>query len=191
MSLFLHRSGILKPAGGGATTETQSIAANGDDGYDVAGTFNFFGATSLFAGFSSSFPFTAGLRFVGFSSSIKGATVSSATLTIQISGAGVSPDLDVFGEDADSAAGWSSSRLPSSITKTTNSTNITPTAAGSLDIDVTSIVQEIVDRGGYDGTKGEIAFGIFDNVGAGENLFEADAFETSGGTPAELEVTWS
>ncbi len=131
---------------------------------------------------------TAGLRFTGFSSSLQGATVSSATLTIQISAVNGSPDLNVYGEDADSAAAWSSSRLPSSITKTTASTNITPTATGSLDIDVTSIVQEIVNRSGW---ASDIAFGLFDNVGSGHNRITFDSFEKPGGTPASLEVVYS
>ena len=191
MSLFLHRGGLLKPLGGGSTTETKDITANDDDGFSQVGFFFSESSGSIFAGTSSGSVVTAGLRFTGFSSSIKGANVSSATLTIQIDSVNGSPDVDVFGEDADSAAAWSSSRLPSGITKTTNSTNITPTATGSLDIDVTPIIQEIVDRGSYDETKGEIALALFDNVGSGTNNIGIEAFEKSGGPPASFEVVFS
>jgi len=189
MSLFLHRGGLLKPAGGGSTTETKDIAANDDDAYSSANLNGFFqGDDALLAGVQSSSDFTAGLRFTGFSSSLQGASVSSATLTINIVDVLGSPDLDVYGEDADSAAAWSSGRRPGDITKTTNSKNITPSSTGSLDIDVKDIVQEIVNRSGW---SSDIAFGILNNAGGSNNSIDFDAHEKSGGTPASLEVTWS
>jgi len=192
MSLFLHRSGILKPAGSASTTETKNIAANDDDGFDEEESFTSANGTgNLLVGSVFGTELVAGFRFTGFSSGLQGASVSSATLTIEIDSLeSTSPAVKIYGEDADSAAAWSSSRAPSSITKTTNSTSVTLNATGSLDIDVTSIVQEIVNRGSW---SSDIALCLFENTASPPlfNRTEIEAFEKSGGTPASLEVIYS
>jgi hypothetical protein len=166
------------------------ISDGDDDVYELFGNL-FVTSDGIFAGHSTfGGESVSGLRFQNVAIP-QGSTIDSATLTINISGLDGSPDLNVYGNDVDNAAVWSDpGNMPSDITKTTALKNATPGSTGSLAIDVTNIVQEIIDRGGW--TSGNsLALCIFDNAGSGNNEIEFDSFETSGGSPATLDITYS
>lgn len=79
----------------------------------------------------------------------QGADIFNATLNVRVTAKTGSPESTVFGDDVDSAATWATSK-PSEVTKTTASTTFdNPAAATNHQIDVTAIVQEIVNRGGW------------------------------------------
>ncbi|MES9841234.1 MAG: hypothetical protein ABW134_11830 [Candidatus Thiodiazotropha endolucinida] len=100
-----------------------------------------------------------GVRFTGVTIP-QGTTITSATLTgvIQspgVGGASKSIQLDVFGDDVDNAPAWSASSHPGSgFTDTTASANVT-LGSGTRDTDdpvawdVTTIIQELINRGGW------------------------------------------
>ena len=83
-----------------------------------------------------------------------GATINSATLTLTNKTAASAVDsITIWGDDVDDAPLWSAGSRPNSgFTDTTASgvQNTVPITAGSaITIDVTSVVQELVDRGGW------------------------------------------
>lgn len=99
----------------------------------------------------------AGFRFLAITIP-QGATINSATLTLTYTGsASADPiTMSLYGVDADDTDTWSSTNEPSGQTYTTAETGwywegtFSPNALyGTKELDATSIVQEIVDRGGW------------------------------------------
>ncbi len=93
----------------------------------------------------------ADFRFTGLELP-NGATIDSASITT-ITGVHIDtePTLPIWrfwGDDVDDAAAWSSGNAPRHITKTTASA-VADTTLGTTVQDVTAIVQEIVERGGW------------------------------------------
>lgn len=100
-----------------------------------------------------------GVRFTGVTID-QGTTITSATLTGVVygnsaGGSSKSLQLDVFGDDVDNAPAWSASSHPGSgFTETTASASQT-LGSGTRDQGdsvawtITSIIQELVDRGGW------------------------------------------
>ena len=130
-----------------------------------------------------------GLRFLSVGID-QGATISTAKITVNVINVTGTPDLIVYGVDADAAAAFADpGNLPSAATRTTASTAFAPTGTGSAEIDVKAIVQEIVNRVGYAG--GAIAFVIDDNAGAGTNYAEIEDIDAAGSNEAQLDVTYS
>ena len=119
----------------------------------------------------------------------QGATISSATLTVDILFISGSPNANVYGDDVDSAPGWSNpgSRVKE-ITKTTAVTNITPSSVGLYPISITGIVQELVDRAGW-ASGNHMRFGFFNNAQS-DNDFAFAAFEHATRTEAQLEIEY-
>lgn len=136
------------------TIVTLNPAVDGDDiGLEAAG-IGYFPTSSLgFAMGYSAYDLTGAVRFP--STGIpQGATINSAlfqmatpTLT------GASPYSTAYGEDVDTPVAFGSGSLPSS-RLTANPTSATATVDNGnyTSIDVTSIVQEIVNRPGFGGT---------------------------------------
>lgn len=94
----------------------------------------------------------AGFRFQGIAIP-QGATIANARLRLR---AGADPATGsvwgfFYGDDVDNAAAWSSSSYPGSITPTTASIAAKGSATDSATLvhDVTSIVQELVNRPGW------------------------------------------
>lgn len=92
------------------------------------------------------------LRFVDIEVA-QGATITSATLRLLSGGSGATGSFGtLYGSNTDDAPAWSESVYPDTITKTVASTPfvVTATTFGSMqDFDVTDIVQEIVNRFGW------------------------------------------
>lgn len=99
-----------------------------------------------------------------------------------------------FGHDVDDAPAWASTtNLPRNITRTSASASVVAGTNGTVVAqDVTAIVQEILDRGGW--TSGnDMAFlaSVSTATGTGNRGFFWHDFSTPGGTPAVLEVTFT
>jgi hypothetical protein len=150
-------------------TYNLSITSDADDGHENEGdTWDSreaegYPVGEFFGVLNSGSPATdrlGALRFV--STGIpQGADVTSATLTLECT---VATSIDatnsvllVTGDDVDDSAALSSSHRPSSgWTNTTATATANNLAVGPLEIDVTNIVQEIVNRPGFAG--GAISF---------------------------------
>lgn len=78
----------------------------------------------------------------------KGATISSATLTALKKSTTGSPVITLFGNNVDNAPVWSTSNKMKNAAKTSASASLDVTNATSV-TNVTSIVQEIVNRSGW------------------------------------------
>ena len=162
------------------------IVNNNDDCTEFVATG--FGFNSTQAGFTSTFEVVAGMRFRNIAVA-QGDAINSATLTLNITTINGSPDTDIYGVDVDDAAEWSNpGNLPSAATKTTANTNFAPTGTGIEVIDVTAIVQEIVNRGGWV-SGNDMAFVTSDNVGVATNTWAAEDFNAGGGNEARLTIT--
>ena len=179
-----------------------SIIADADDGHETGGTLWVDRADE---GYSSGEFFTirrddgapetaslGALRFQNLPVS-QGATITSATLTVEIAAIGgndpTTAILTVTGDDVDDAAALGDTHRPSSgWTDTTAVANANGLAAGPLQIDVTSIVQEIVSRVGWQ-SGNSIAFKLTptgDDTYWAVNIADYDADTTA--TVATLDV---
>lgn len=180
--------GAVAKAAGGPTTINLAISATEDDVDDQA----FAGMTdgdAVIAGAFSGFEATAGFRFQNVTVP-QGATIESATLTVEVVDTEGSPDVDVFGVAEDNAAVWNDpDNIPSDTTQTSVSTNITPGSTGSLSIDVAAQVQEIINRAGWS-SGNALALTIFDNAG-GTNNVDMEALNAGNGNEATLDITYS
>lgn len=150
-------------------TYNLSIASDADDGHETDGTTwddraaEGYPSGEFFAVLQSNNPASDRLAAVRFPATgiPQGSTISSATLTLQITVA-TSCDptnavLLVTGDDVDDSAALSGTHRPSSgWTNTTATATKSGLAVGACAIDVASIVQEIVNRAGFAG--GAIAF---------------------------------
>lgn len=146
-----------------------AITSDADDGHEADGTdwldreAEGYSQGEYFSVLQTNNPATDRLAAVRFVSTgiPQGATITSATLTLTITAA-VSADptdsvLLVTGDDVDDSPALSASHRPSSgWTNTTATATANNMAVGPLEIDVTTIVQEIVNRPGFAG--GAIAF---------------------------------
>lgn len=124
-----------------------------------------------------------------------GATITSATLRLVSGGSGTTGSFGtLYGSDIDNAPAWSTLVYPDAVTKTTASTPFVvtnATAAATQDFDVTDIVQEIVNRPGWqsgnalafagDSTGTDIAGANFGASEAGPSYAPQLIIETSGG----------
>jgi hypothetical protein len=174
-------------------TVNESITAGSDDVGSIWNGVNFVSFSSTYglqaAGHYTAFTFFAGLRFQTVAVP-QGATIDSATLTINVIAQAGTPNLTVYGDDVDDAPAWAnpSSRIKD-ITKTTASANVVNPGTGLEAINVQSIVQEIVNRVGW-ASNNDMRFGFFDNVG-GNNIFNMEALEAAGTSEADLDITYT
>ena len=145
------------------------IAASGDDGHVGwgANTTTWDSSTSgtlIAATASASGGLYIGLRFINVTVA-QGATISSATLTLtQSDASGVAVGSLWYGWDTDNAAQFSDATdTPNTATRTTASSQIqSHGGAAYLEVthDVTSIVQEIINRGGWSSGNALTLMGI-------------------------------
>lgn len=164
-----------------------SISETGDDAYDLSGALGTTENSWQVGNNSFLGAATAGLRFQS-SGLAQGAPIAAATLSINVTAITGTPQSTVHGVDVDDAAQWSDPGvLPSGVDRTTASTAFNPTGTGIATVDVTSQIQEIVNRAGFAG--GAIALVLVDAAGSGDNLFNGEDFSDAGTDEATLEIT--
>ena len=129
----------------------------------------------------------------------KGATINSAKLSLFINTGGDYGTLsaNIRGIDEDNTATWSDGSRPSDRTKTTatitaNEANWSNWAEASwVDIDISSVIQEIVNRSGWSANNA-LAIVIEDTSGTGTNYSIVRAYEFTGNAHgAKLDVDFS
>lgn len=171
-----------------ATVQVQ-ITNTADDVQEAVGVA--LDTSAIVAGYNASFgvPFAGGIRFRSVTGPVSGATVNSATLTLMIS-IGGTPNTTIYGVDVDDVAVWSDpGNLPSAAARTTASV-AGPTATGSQQINVATIVQEILNRAGW-ASGNDMAFVGIDNAGAGNNSWQADDIDDAGTDHAVLDIDYT
>lgn len=182
---------------------TDHIAADADDGYEDTkyGFFTSyqFGGKDLLgrAGFGTPSIFNPGFRFQNVIVA-QGATVTLANLKLNIlSNSGGFGGGKIYGVAANSAAAWSSSNRPSQQTKTSSTVTFTrPSGTGIVTKDVTTIVQEIVNRAGWSSSNSLSLFVLsyettnrytviedYHNAGTNEAVLEITLAAAGGLTP--------
>lgn len=167
----------------------ENIAASGDDAHSLLGT-QYLAATQLgFGNYPTDYDFTTGFRFTTIGLD-QGVTIDLAVLKFNVQFTVGTPDVNVYGDDIDDAAVWSTSNRVSNITKTTASANYTSAATGNQQVTVTSIIQELVDRGGWASGQ-DMALAMFDNGITGANWGLIEAFDHAGTTEASLEIDFT
>lgn len=139
------------------TVINEDLTANADDGREYFGFFSVDYPGIVQGLYYGSYLTYAGWRFQTIAVP-QGATINSATLTPTLRNFNSPSGWNIgrlFGYDTDDAAPWTvgfSGVVPSEIAKTTAFTSLasfTGTGGSPVAIDVTAIVQEIVDRGGW------------------------------------------
>lgn len=121
----------------------------------------------------------------------QGATITSATLTVEVTAIAGSPDTECHGVDVDDLAQFADpGNLPSNAALTTASTNFAPTGEGSEQIDVTAQMQAIVNRAAWVAGN-DLGFLFRDNVATGSNIFQIEDFEDAGTGEASLSIEYS
>ena len=173
---------------------TKAIVSDADDGlyFDGAGWFSNTdvdvggGASQGDSGFGLS---QAGFRFTSVAVP-QGASVSSATIFLTEGPNGIlgSDFGDLLGVSADNAAAWSGSNHPNNAVGTTAAVAIT--SANYLAINVTSIVQEIVNRAGWSPGNAMAFFG--NTAAATGDIVDWTDYSNAGGVgAASLEIAYA
>lgn len=120
-----------------------------------------------------------------------GATIDAATLTFRVISLSGTPNLNIFGNDTDDAPAWANpGNLAKNITQTTAVANPTWSSGADNNINVQSIVAEIVARAGW-ASNNDMAFGLFNAAGAGSNFVVIAGFEHATLTEARLSVDYT
>lgn len=120
------------------------------------------------------YKYYGGLRFQTLAIP-QAATIDLANLKVKIANlAGSAPANKFYADDVDDAPAFSNANLPNGITKTSASADFNPAGTGAFTVAVTSIVQEIIDRGGWS-SNNDIRFGFFGDQGGGlKNVYVSD-----------------
>lgn len=164
-----------------------TLADEDDDGYTTGG---FWSEAECYA--SNSYSRAAAWRFVN-ATVPQAATINSATLNIAavVAGAGTGT---LNGQAVDDAPNWAngSGNGPVSMAKTTANQTYTAGTTGVKNIDVTAIVQEIVNRAGWaSGNALRIGFGTVSSLSSlvqftdGTGTLDID-YSTGGGVVGPL-----
>lgn len=177
-----------------ATDLTVTINETADDGYLWEGTgWDDSQAANLAGAFyvGSYTDMTTGLKFENVTIP-KGAIIVTSSLRVYVSGGSGLIDILIYGNDADDAVDWVS-ELPDAMAKTTASSNWLPTVDGIHNINITSIIQEIVDRDNWS-SGNSMKFGLYDNSTPNPpitNVVYTEDLSDGGGNEAQLIVTWT
>lgn len=168
-----------------------NISSGADDGneYHSGGSARNYFYSSTFVSFGR---FSNGVNYSAFRFQTinipQGSTINSATLTFKKKSSFGTTSVKIYGNNADDSPAWGAGNRVRNITKTAASTNLDLSATSSND--VTAIVQEIVNRGGWIANN-NMAFGGFNQVASGSNFFLAYAYEKGGANIPNLSVTYS
>jgi hypothetical protein len=168
------------------TTFSASVAAALDNGAEFVSS-TFITSSTLVVGNVAAFTANSGIRFINVTVP-QGATINSATITNYAQVVTGTCLALWYAWDTDNAGRFSfGGDLPSNVTKTTAFTAFTA-SNGDIAHDITSVVQEIVDRAGW-ASGNAINLIAFDNGSALNEGTEWDGFST--GTPGLLDIDYT
>ncbi len=176
----------------------ENVAANADDAfslwYNAGATYALFYelGSYLFPGSSATYRTYVGVRFQTIAVPA-GATINSATLTLRATGENGGGNTIIYGNDVDDAPVFGPVNRIKNMTKTTASTafsSATWTPGVDNNLDVTSIVAEIVARAGWV-SNNDIAFGFFYNGGTPPSGIDFAALDHPTLTEPRLSIDYS
>ena len=180
--------------GTGATINKQ-ISLGTDDGTESNDVAMTLAGTLLNAGHSSTTAFDMGLRWQSVNIA-QGTSIISAKLSVYVNSDVGTLSANIRGIDEDNTVTWATDDRPSQRTKTTatitaNEANWTDYTVDSWAyIDITSVIQEIINRGGWSANNA-LAVVIEDTAGTGENYIAARAYEYAGNLHgAKLDIVY-
>lgn len=169
---------------------TEPITVNIDDGYQTFPTIYFYNTnTQAFFGYYGTNTYYDFFRFRDINLA-RGEDIELAELTVNVNSVyGAGNSHTVYGYDTDSSAVWANPGvLPSNVTRTTATANISLTSTGLQTVDVTTIVREITARSGWtNGNDMSLFFAQAGTTGANNGGY-IENYEGAGQEPF-LEIT--
>ena len=160
-------------------TENLQVSLGTDDGHEDNDTTVLLAADSINVG-NAGTPLDAGLRWQSVNIP-NAATITSAKLSLYMTIDNGTLSANIRGIDEDNTLTWASDNRPSQRTKTTstitaNEANWNNWSTGSwIDIDITSVIQEIVDRAGW-AANNALAI-VIENTGVATNRIIFRSYE--------------
>lgn len=169
----------------------ENVATNNDDGkcYRKSGGCGFYANYLTTQGQEGNYRQDGLIRFQGVAVD-QGASIELAELVLKVSATDYDGDFDVYGVDTDNQGGWNGYYGSYQAPNTTAHTPVTApgSGGGTLRIDVTAIVQEIVDRGGWSsGNNMSFVLETLETNGSYNTSFED--YNDAGTDEAQLEIT--
>jgi hypothetical protein len=178
------------------TTINKQVSASTDDGYETDDTSIQLTGVTAYAGVSPGGILDTGLRWQSINIP-QGTTISSATLSLYLHADDGTLSANIRGIAEDNTATWSAGSRPSqraktSATITANEANWGNWGVGNwITISVTSIVHEIINRGGWNANNA-LAVVIEDTAGAGTNYITTRMYDYTGNVSgAKLDITYT
>lgn len=166
-----------------------------DDGHEVANT-TWTDVDVWFAGTYNANVYHGGVRFLvddGAGGPPQGATILGATLTCDVVTLAGTPTTSIVADAVDDAPAWSSTSRPSQITPTAAAVAWTPTAVAVTPVDITPVVQEIVNRPGWL-PGNEMRFAILNTAASGlgiDHSFSVDSINDAEGEETLLDINYT
>lgn len=170
-------------------TVVVQVGANADDGYEINNSSWFFNVAADTLGADAGSTYNAGFRFASGFTVPQGSTISSASLLLTINNSGTVGigTGTVYGNKVGNAVALSSSNRPSQLAQTTASASVSLTGTTQT-VDVTAIIQEIVNQGSFASGNAVILFAIASSTG--NNYGGVADYSFSPSTAAQLTVTY-
>ncbi len=177
------------------TTINKQISLGTDDCYELDDTTATLDTISVYTGYTAG-AYDVGLRWQSINIA-QGTSITSAKLSIYLYSDTGTLSANIRGIDEDNTVTWATGNRPSQRTKT--SATITANEANWSNwvisdwayIDITSVIQEIIDRGGWSANNA-LAVVIEDTAGTGSNYIAMRAYELAGNiTGAKLDIVYT
>ena len=176
------------------TTINKQISLGTDDCTESDDTTLYLDVSLVYCGWSST-AYDVGLRWQSINIP-QGATITSAKLSVFLDSITGTFSSSIRGIDEDNTATWAAASRPSQRTKTSatitaNSANWNNWGAGNwIDISITSVIQEIIDRGGWSANNALAV--VIEGAGSGSNYVAMRAYEYTDNTyGAKLEIVYT
>lgn len=172
------------------TTLNLSIVTTGDDVREEGGVISA-ANWPLNVGTWGNTIKNAGFRFQGVTVP-QGATISSAVLSLPIVSSSGTINFRLYGAAVDNASSWSTSFLPSGVARTTAYTALTSAPVGTVNLTITSVVQEIVNRSGW-ASGNSMGLPLLWQGAAGDSndFIGISEYSYDSGNTATLSITYS
>lgn len=173
---------------------TEDIGADNDDGAGRESNSTWKSSPGSYGSYlganSPTAQYDPGFRFQTVAVD-QGVTIDLANLKFNVTRKfGAYAGAVFYGDDVDDSAAWSDGTRPSQRTKTSASVTFArPSSTGIKTVDVTSIVQEIVNRGGWASGNDISLFGITYETTYRITVFED--FSNAGTDEAQLEIDYT
>lgn len=171
---------------------TEDIAANVDDGFSVSFATAWYSnsANARASSESASVQRRVGLRFTTVAVP-NGATIDSAKLKLNVTSVNpASGTSRIYADDVDDAAAFANGNLPRGITKTAAFANFAPASAALHTANMTGVVQELVNRGGW-ASNNDMRFAITPNNGTAGLILSIEDYSAAGTSEAVLEIDYT